>query len=101
MRYAAAVDLEFSGELWYWAGPAPWYFVTVPAEHRDFLRAAAKFVTYGWGMIPVTARIGDTVWRTSLFPKDGLYIVPVKASVRKAQRLREGATVHVRLEVGP
>jgi hypothetical protein len=101
VRYRKPVDLEFSGELWHWVGPAPWYFVTVPAEHCDFLRAASRFVTYGWGMIPVTACIGGTRWRTSLFPKDGLYLVPVKAGVRKAERLHEGDTVRVRLEVGP
>jgi hypothetical protein len=49
-------------------------------------------------MIPVTARIGKTEWKTSLFPKDGRYILPVKASVRKAESLEEGASVAVRLE---
>lgn len=93
--------LEFSGPLWNWVGPAPWYFVTVPAEHSDFLKAASTYVTYGWGMIPVRARIGRTAWSTSLFPKDGVYLVPVKASVREAERLQEGDTVRVELEVGP
>lgn len=93
--------LEFSGTLWNWVGPAPWYFVTVPAEHCDFLKAASAFVTYGWGMIPVRVRVGRTAWTTSLFPKDGLYLVPIKASVRKAERLQEGDTVAVELEVGP
>jgi hypothetical protein len=93
------MNIEFSGRIWYWKGPAPWYFVTVPAEQSDDLRAIADAVTYGWGMIPVTARIGRTGWTTALFPKDGLYIVPVKASVRKAERLDEGDEVTVRLEV--
>ncbi|GMA16960.1 DUF1905 domain-containing protein [Deinococcus metallilatus] len=94
------MNLEFSGPLWYWRGPAPWYFVTVPAEPCHDLQAASKLVTYGWGMIPVQAWIGATGWKTSLFPKDGRYIVPVKASVRKAENLEEGDEVTVRLEVG-
>ena len=94
------MDLTFSGELWYWRGPAPWYFVTVPeAESRD-LRAVSAAVSYGWGMIPVTARIGATGWETSLFPKDGLYVVPVKAAVRRAEGLDEGDAVTVRLITG-
>lgn len=93
------VNLEFSGELWFWKGPAPWHFVTVPDEEAGALEAASAFVTYGWGMIPVTARIGGTGWQTSLFPKDGLYVVPVKAWVRKAERLELGDTVTVRLAV--
>ncbi len=51
------------------------------------------------GMIPVSIRIGKTERKTSLFPKDGRYIVPVKASVRKAENLEEGDKVTVRLEV--
>ena len=56
-------------------------------------------MTYGWGMIPVRARIGETEWKTSLFPKDGGYIVPVRASVRRAEKIGEGDTVTVRLEL--
>ena len=93
------MNVEFDGEIWYWRGPAPWYFVTVPAKQSGDLKDILGFVTYGWGMIPVNARIGKTEWKTSLFPKDGGYIVPIKASVRKAENLEEGDKVAVRLEV--
>lgn len=91
--------LEFSGRLWYWRGPAPWYFVTVPADLCRDLQAILTLVTYGWGMIPVEVRIGNSTWATSMFPKDGGYIVPVKASIRKAERLGEGDNVTVQLDV--
>jgi hypothetical protein len=91
--------IEFSGKIWYWHGPAPWYFVTVPAEQSGDLKAILGYVTYGWGMIPVSVRIGKTEWKTSLFPKDGRYIVPIKASVRIEENLEEGDDVTVRLEV--
>jgi len=93
------VHLEFSGEIVYWKGPAPWYFITVPEEECSDLQATSAFVSYGWGMIPVTVQIGATEWTTSLFPKDGRYLVPVKASVRKAERLGEGETVVVLLTI--
>lgn len=93
------MEIEFNGTIWYWRGPAPWFFVTVPAEQCRDLRALVSIVTYGWGMIPVHARIGGSAWATSLFPKDGGYIVPVKASVRRAERLVEGDSVTMRLEV--
>jgi hypothetical protein len=94
------MNIEFNGTIWYWRGPAPWYFVTVPAQECHDLNAMAGSVTYGWGMIPATIRIGSTEWETSLFPKDGSYIVPIKANVRKAEHLEEGDTVTVRLVVG-
>jgi hypothetical protein len=93
------MNLEFSGVIWYWKGPAPWYFVTVPEEQCLDLQATSSFVSYGWGMIPVTAQIGGTEWTTSLFPKDGQYVVPLKADVRKAEKLQEGDTVAVRLVI--
>ena len=93
------MDIEFTGEIWYWRGPAPWFFVTVPAEQSRGLQAIVGIVTYGWGMIPVHVRIGKTEWETSLWPKDGRYIVPIKASVRQAENLEQGDKVTVRLEV--
>jgi hypothetical protein len=63
------------------------------------LEATAGLVSYGWGMIPVQVRIGDTDWTTSLWPKDGRYIVPLKAAVRRAEKLELGATTTVRLVV--
>ncbi|MCA2214387.1 DUF1905 domain-containing protein [Jidongwangia harbinensis] len=93
------MDLEFSGEVWFWKGPSPWHFVTVPDEQCAALEAASAVVTYGWGMIPVAARIGDTGWTTSLWPKDGRYLVPVKAVVRSAEGIEVGDVVTVRLAV--
>ncbi|MGI8613894.1 MAG: DUF1905 domain-containing protein [Nocardioidaceae bacterium] len=93
------MNLEFSGEMWFWKGPAPWYFLTVPEADCIELEVTSAFVSYGWGMIPVTAQIGGSRWRTSLFPKDGRYLVPVKAVVRKAQGFEVGDTVPARLAV--
>ncbi len=93
------MTIEFTGTLWFWKGPAPWYFVTVPAKQCGDLKAISGGVTYGWGMIPVHVRLGTSEWTTSLFPKDGRYLVPIKASVRKAERLEEGDHVTVRLDV--
>ena len=94
------VELEFSGEIWQWRGPAPYYFVTVPEEQSLDLKAVSASVTYGWGMIPVRVRIGDTEWTTSLWPKDGRYVLPLKDVVRNAEGLEEGDTVTVRLTPG-
>lgn len=93
------MDFEFNGMIWYWRGPAPFYFVTVPEAHSREIKAVSNQVTYGWGVIPVDVEIGGTRWKTSLFPKDNLYLVPIKASVRKAEGLEEGDDVTLRLEV--
>jgi hypothetical protein len=91
--------IEFSNPIWYWRGPAPFFFVTVPAAQAEVLAAISEEVTYGWGMIPVFARIGGTEWKTSLFPKDGSYIVPLKDAVRSAENLSEGQQVTIQLTI--
>ncbi|MFI7281430.1 DUF1905 domain-containing protein [Micromonospora chersina] len=93
------MELEFSGEVWFWRGPAPWHFVTVPDELCAELEAASSSVTYGWGMIPVAVRIGSTDWQTSLWPKDGRYVVPLKTAVRRAEEIALGDRVDVHLTV--
>jgi hypothetical protein len=93
------MNIEFSDILWFWRGPAPWFFVTIPEQPSRDIQAIANLVTYGWGVIPVQVQIGETRWQTSLFPKNGRYLVPIKASVREAENLAEGDDVTVRLEI--
>ncbi|MEZ4683175.1 MAG: DUF1905 domain-containing protein [Caldilineaceae bacterium] len=94
------MHFEFDGPIWFWKGPAPWYFVTVPEEIVQALKAISSTVTYGWGMIPVAVQIGKSRRTTSLWPKDGSYIVPLKSSTRKAEGLDEGDIVTIELTVG-
>lgn len=90
-----------SGPVWIWRGsgngPPPkaaWYFLTIDGETAAAIRAAATGKTNGFGSVRVTATIGKTSWQTSLFPsKDsGGYLLPLKASVRRAERLDGGTT---------
>jgi hypothetical protein len=97
--YTVPMKMEFTAKIWYWRGPAPFYFVTVPEEESLDIKAISGFVTYGWGVIPVRVRIGETEWTTSLFPKDGRYLVPVKDSVRKAEQIELDDEVTIELEV--
>jgi len=93
------MEIEFSGKIIFWKGPSPWFFVTVPAKQSRDIKAISNMVTYGWGVIPVHVRIGKTEYTTSLFPKDGRYLVPIKASIRKAENLDKGDKVNIQLEI--
>jgi hypothetical protein len=91
--------VQFESDVWYWRGPSPYFFVTVPEDESAELRAVAADVSYGWGMVPVRVEVGGTRWTTALFPKDGRYVVPLKDAVRLAEQIDEGDTLVVRLEV--
>jgi hypothetical protein len=95
----ASMDMEFVGELWYWRGPSPYHFITVPEDVCGGLRAVSGVVSYGWGMIPVKVRIGKSTFETSLFPKDGGYVLPIKDAVRKGEGLADGDAVSVEMSI--
>jgi hypothetical protein len=95
----ASMEMEFPGELYYWRGPSPYHFITVPEEVCVGLRGVAGVVSYGWGMIPVNVRIGSSAFETSLFPKDGGYVLPVKDAVRKGEGLAVGDAVSVEMSI--
>lgn len=96
---ASSASFEFSGVIWYWRGPSPYYFLRVPEAQSNEIKAIARLVSYGWGMIPVQAQIGSTLFTTSMFLKNGLYLLPIKESVRKAEGVEEGEQVTARIEV--
>ncbi len=91
--------IEFEGEIFYWRGPAPYLFVAIPEGPSSHIKAMSSLVSYGWGVIPVHARIGSTEFKTSLFPKDGRYLVPIKQSVQKAENLEAGDSVLVQVRI--
>lgn len=93
------MELVFAGRVIEWRGPSPYYFVTVPEEESEHIREVAAMATYGWGVIPVEARIGGTSFTTSLFPKDGGYLLPLKVAVRRPQGIAAGDDVTVEMTV--
>lgn len=91
--------------LWRWqsaSGPAAWYFLTIAGAAADAIRLAAISGQWldgrrGFGSARVEARIGDSVWKTSVFPhrESGGWLLPVKAAIRRAEGLVEDQAVTV------
>ena len=100
---------DVTATLWRWQGKAKdgtpssmsWFFLTIDGPVAEAIRAASPGRTAAWGSVYVSATIGATTWRTSLFPSKEVsgYILPVKAAVRKAERIVEGDTVGVTLAI--
>ena len=95
------MDTTFSAELFEWRGPAPFFWLALPADVCDYVRDEAAEASYGWGAVPVSVRIGGTDWETSLLPREGGYVLPVKKDVRAKERFGEGDTVQVEMSVAP
>jgi hypothetical protein len=93
------MEIAFSGELVEWRGPAPYHFVPLPPDEADLVDEVKAEVVY-WGVVPVRARIGDTEFSTSMFPREDTWFLPVKDAVRRSEALELGDVVDVRLSVG-
>jgi hypothetical protein len=93
------VRLEFVSRVIEWRGPSPYFFVPVPEQESEDIREIAAMATYGWGVIPVAAEIDGTAFETSLFPKDGGYLLPLKDAVRRPLDLTTDDEVTVNMTV--
>ncbi|RNL81081.1 DUF1905 domain-containing protein [Nocardioides marmorisolisilvae] len=93
------MDFEFDGPVVEWRGPAPYYFVRIPEEESADIKYAAKGLEY-WGQVPVVVQIDDVEFSTALFPKDGVYLIPLKLAVRKEIEVEVDEVVPVSLTVG-
>jgi hypothetical protein len=95
-----AMSWDFEAEVFQWRGPAPYFFTATPEEIDAFLHDNMAELTYGWGVIPARVRIGGTEVRTSLIPREGVYLVPLKVALRRPEGIDDGDVVHVHLSVG-
>jgi hypothetical protein len=97
------MNVDFEAELWVWDArrDEAWTFVSLPADASDVIGDLTAGERRGFGSVRVQARVGATIWRTSIFPdsKRGAYVLPVKKAVRKAQSLEPGDTVAVSVEL--
>jgi hypothetical protein len=91
--------MRIAGEIVHWRGPAPYRFVRLPDDAAAVVADVARDVTYGWGMVPVDAVLGATRFSTSLFPRDGGFLLPLKDAVRRAEEVEVGDVVQVELEI--
>ena len=94
------MEVEFDGEVIEWRGPAPYLYAVVPPDAAEVIHELAPFLTYGWGVIPARVTIGSVSWTTSLFPKDGGYLVPLRAAERRRAGVELGDAPRVLLTLG-
>lgn len=95
------MQFTFEAEVIDWRGPSPFFFAPLPLSHAEEIRRISREVTYGWGVIPVEAVIGGITFRSSLFPKDETYLLPLKLDVRRKINVTAGDTISVDMIVRP
>lgn len=93
-------DIRFEAEIVAWRGPPPYLFAIIPERHVGDIRYASLPESYGWGVVPVVAKVGNSEFETSLFPRNGGYLLPIKVAVQRAEAVGLGDRIAVRMRVG-
>jgi hypothetical protein len=93
--------ITVTAPIWLWSeGKGSWHFLTIPADAAVEIRLESTAIRRGFGSVRVEARINGVAWRTSIFPqKDGGYLLPVKAEIRRRAGIAAGDEVAVELEL--
>lgn len=100
-QYTFGMNFTFEAELWEWAGKGAWCFVTVPTEYYDLVKSITSVPVRGFGSVRVEATIGNSSWKTSIFPdkRSSSYLLPIKKAIRASESLAIGGTLTVILSV--
>jgi len=95
------IEIEFKAKVWRYPGASGWHFVTLPKKQSAGIKSLFKDQARPWGSLKVSAFVGESEWSTSLFPdtKRGAYLLPLKASVRKKEKILADKMVVVKLRL--
>jgi hypothetical protein len=95
------MQFSFRGRLEKSPGDGAWYFITLPKDKSAEIKFFNAPLRVGFGSVRVKAKIGDTDWRTSIFPSKPVeaYLLPVKAEIRKKNKLGDGEMVDVHISL--
>lgn len=94
-------QFNLKAKVWVYPGMAAWRFLTLPKKQSQQIRKLFGDMARGWGSLPVKSTIGKTTWKTSIFPdkKAGAYLLPLKASVREKEGIKDGNMVNFIIDI--
>ncbi len=92
---------KFRSKVWVWPGQGGWHFVSLPNKLAVEIKTGFNAMTRGWGSLPVKVEVGTSQWQTSIFPdsKTGTYVLPLKADVRKKEKIKEGSNIKLTINI--
>lgn len=95
------VQYKFKAKPWQYDGPNGWHFISLPFDTANEIRDNFKWDEEGWGRLKVTAKIGESEWRTAIWfgTKQKTYLLPLKAEIRKMEQIKIGKFLTVNIWV--
>lgn len=101
MLAAVKKNYKMRSKVWLYPGMAGWHFVTLPKKQGEEIKAHFDVMSRGFGSLPVKVTIGETSWKTSIFPdkESGSYVLPLKADVRKKESIVQDKMITFSIEI--
>lgn len=95
------IKYKFTAETWKYEGRGAWHFVSLPREVSEEIRLMRKWDEEGWGRLKVTAKIGDSEWKTAIWfdTKHETYLLPIKAEIRKKEKIEFGQHIQINIRL--
>lgn len=91
---------KIKARVFKWTGKGAWFFVRIEKETAEIIKDNFGMYAGGWGSLPVNVTLGNSTWKTSIFPeKEGSYLLPIKSQIRKAENIKEGDELNINLEI--
>ncbi len=89
------------GKVWIYPGASGWHFISVAKTLSAKIKSQYHDMHLGWGSLPVTMQIGQTIWQTSIFwdNKRSSYLLPLKADVRKKENILASNTISFKITI--
>lgn len=93
-------NYKIKAKIFKWTGKGAWFFVRIEKETAENIKDNFGMYAAGWGSLPVNVMVGNSTWKTSIFPdKKETYLLPIKSQIRKAENIKEGNELNIKLEV--
>jgi hypothetical protein len=93
------IKYEFSAKIWQHSSPVGRYFVSLPAELSNEIRANVKWQEEGWGRLKANAKMGNSNWNTAIWfdTKHHTYLLPIKSEIRKNEKIELNQMLEITL----
>lgn len=91
---------KIKAKVWQYPGFAGWHFVDIDKKTSALIKKRFSHLKKGWGSLPVTVKLGKSVWKTSIFPSKGdYYLLALKAAIRKKEHIVYGDTINFSIKI--
>lgn len=95
----ASRKYQIKSQLFKWQGEAAWFFIRIDEKISENIKDNFGMMARGWGSIPVRVTLGESQWKTSIFPDKNTYLLPIKSQIRKVEKIEDGDSVSLMIEI--